>query len=417
MKRVWTKFWLCASLFLMAPGIWFPGALMASQDDAPRSARRINETLLAGLRPGRDTFAIAEKRFKQKSLTEDHDSGAKEWRDTCSGRTIRLEVDAKLVIQSVTITALGLRNGKCAERQAEFLDPKNWATGLGLRIGDSQDRVTDYYGEPNSSGPASKNGQDLSLDVLPVRFCGLGRPAGNGSALRPGHRASGGNHAGVSEPVAPEQGMPTPTLRPALAFFLAVAAYLSAGCNNAKPVSPAAERAPKEAAETQGMAEAALGKQAEVLAHGDLAGNGLEQILAVNRIANTQLGARSTGNPAEILIRRASVLEKSGGKWSEVLRCDERLKNPNGYLAGTPAARVSAWLLEYNLDAAQGLGMKFTPAGSDADATGSSPGESQEKTLVVRWNKNTKRYQSLDQSQERYLNEVPTLETPMSILK
>lgn len=165
------------------------------------------------------------------------------------------------------------------------------------------------------------------------------------------------------------------------------------------------------------MAEAALGKQAEVLAHGDLARNGLEQILAVNRIENAQRGAGSPANPAAILIRRAAVLEKSGGKWSEVLRCDERLKNPNGYLAGTPAARVSAWRLEYNLDAAQGLGMKFTPAGSDSDAAGSGPGESQEKTLVVRWNKSAKRYQSLDQSQERYLNEVPTLETPMSILK
>jgi cellulose biosynthesis protein BcsQ len=45
----------------------------------------------------------------------------------------------------------------------DFLDPKNWLTGLGLRMGDSQDRVTGLYGEPNSSGPASKHGQDLEL--------------------------------------------------------------------------------------------------------------------------------------------------------------------------------------------------------------------------------------------------------------
>jgi hypothetical protein len=160
----------------MAPGISFPGGVAAAQDDVPRSAHRINETLLAGLRPGRDTFAIAEKRFKQKNLNEEHDSGLKEWRDTCSGRVIRLDVDAKSVIQSITITALGPRNGKCAERQAEFLDPKNWATGLGLRIGDSQDRVTDYYGEPNSSGPASKNGQDLALMFYQFDFAGSDVP-------------------------------------------------------------------------------------------------------------------------------------------------------------------------------------------------------------------------------------------------
>ena len=168
------------------------------------------------------------------------------------------------------------------------------------------------------------------------------------------------------------------------------------------------------------MAEAALGKQAEILEHGDLARNGSEQILAVNRIANAQRAAgkpAGAGDPEAIFIRRAAILEKSDGKWSEVLRCDERLKNPNGYLAGTPAARVSGWRLEYSLDAGHGLEMKFTPADPDADGAGSGSGESPGKTVIVRWNKSAKRYQSLDQSQERYLTEVPTLETPMSILK
>jgi hypothetical protein len=163
LKRVWTKFWLCASLALAAQGSSVPGMLLAAGNAAQGEAHHVNETLLAGLRPGRDTFAIAEKRFKPRNLSENRDSGYKEWRDECSGRTIRLELDAKSVIQSVTITTLGPQTGKCSERRAEFLDQKNWVTGLGLRIGDSQDRVTSFYGEPNSSGPASKNGQDLAL--------------------------------------------------------------------------------------------------------------------------------------------------------------------------------------------------------------------------------------------------------------
>jgi hypothetical protein len=113
------------------------------------------------LRPGRDTLAIAEKRFKAKGFSADANSGFKELRDDCSGRSIRLEVDAKSVIQSITITTLGSQEGKCSDRRPDFLDPKNWLTGLGLRIGDSQDRVVGLYGEPNSSGPASKNGQEL----------------------------------------------------------------------------------------------------------------------------------------------------------------------------------------------------------------------------------------------------------------
>lgn len=162
------------------------------------------------------------------------------------------------------------------------------------------------------------------------------------------------------------------------------------------------------------MAEAALGKRAEVLAHGDLARNGSEQILAVNRLVNAR---RDAAGPAGILILRAAILEKSGGKWTEVLRCDERLKNPNGYLAGSPAARVSGWRLEYNTDTARGLEMKFTPSDSDTDAQGLDSRESPKQALVVRWNTKAKRYQSLDASHEKYLSEVPALETPLSILK
>ncbi len=55
------------------------------------ATRHTNEILLAGLRPGRDTFAVAEKRFKAKNLSGEPNSGSKEWRDDCSGRSIRLE--------------------------------------------------------------------------------------------------------------------------------------------------------------------------------------------------------------------------------------------------------------------------------------------------------------------------------------
>lgn len=157
------KFWLSVSWVLAAAATSVSGARSAALGAAQDAAHHLNETLLAGLRPGRDTFAIAEKRFKAKSRSEEPNSGTKEWRDDCSGRSIRLEVDAKSVIQSVTITTLGSPEGKCSDRRPDFLDARNWVTGQGLRMGDSQDRVVDLYGEPNSSGPASKNGQELAL--------------------------------------------------------------------------------------------------------------------------------------------------------------------------------------------------------------------------------------------------------------
>jgi hypothetical protein len=159
------KFWICASLLLVPASAVLPARMQnpSPAGATPAAVRRSNETLLAGLRPGRDNFAVAEKRFKPKNLSAEPNSGSREWRDDCSGRSIHLEVDAKSVIQSVTITTLGMQEGKCSDRRPDFLDARNWLTGLGLRIGDSQDRAVGLYGEPNSSGPASKNGQELEL--------------------------------------------------------------------------------------------------------------------------------------------------------------------------------------------------------------------------------------------------------------
>jgi hypothetical protein len=169
------KFWLSVSWVLAAAITWASGARSAS--GAPQdAAHRNNETLLAGLRPGRDAVAVAEKRFKTKSLSEEPNSGTREWRDDCSGRSIRLELNAKSVIQSVTITTLGAQEGKCSDRRPDFLDPKNWVTGMGLRMGDSQDRVAGLYGEPNSSGPASKNGQELELMYYQFDWAGSDVP-------------------------------------------------------------------------------------------------------------------------------------------------------------------------------------------------------------------------------------------------
>ena len=168
---------LCASLVAVAACSSFTAEARRTLPRAGQTAvRHTNEILLAGLRPGRDTFAVAEKRFKAKNLSDDASSGAKQWRDDCSGRSIRLELDAKSVIQSVTITSLGSQEGKCSDRRPEFLDPRNWVSGLGLRIGDSQDRVVSLYGEPNSSGPASKKGQELELMYYQFDWAGSDVP-------------------------------------------------------------------------------------------------------------------------------------------------------------------------------------------------------------------------------------------------
>ena len=193
------------------------------------------------------------------------------------------------------------------------------------------------------------------------------------------------------------------------------------GCQTAQQQAPSDVKAADEHAnaqdeEARGVAEASLGKDAEVLAHGNLALNGLEQVLAVNRFS-TKVAADANSSP--IFVTRAAVLEKSDGKWTQVLLCDEHLKNPYGYLRGTLAARVNGWQLEYGQDAKSGLEMKFTPMGKlDAvHVNADQSSEQKSQTFDVRWNPSAKRYQSFDDSHERYLSEIPTLETPQSILK
>jgi hypothetical protein len=203
------------------------------------------------------------------------------------------------------------------------------------------------------------------------------------------------------------------------ARVVGVAMLLMAGCSPAPQVLTTNKATnpdpPRETPETQSMAEAALGKQAEVLAHGDLARNGLEQILVVNRSANGNNGGEE--KLSAVLITRVAILQKNNGKWSEVLLGDEHLKNPYGYLGGSPTGRVNGWRLQYALETNQGLELKFTPASAGAANPDSDEDEPAERSVVVRWNARLKRYQSMDQAHETYLNEVPLLETPQSILR
>lgn len=160
MRRGWTRSWWCASaasiLAILAPGFF-----------AQEPERRANELTLAGLRPGVDTLALAEKSYKPKYRKKDVSEGISEWSDECTGRVLQLELNGKNVIQSVTISALGLvrREEKvdCHQSARDVLQTKLWRTGRGLKLGDPQHRVNEIYGEPNSSGPSTKGNRELEL--------------------------------------------------------------------------------------------------------------------------------------------------------------------------------------------------------------------------------------------------------------
>jgi hypothetical protein len=166
----------------------------------------------------------------------------------------------------------------------------------------------------------------------------------------------------------------------------------------ATPGTPAAQAVPDD---IQKAAETALGSETEVLLFGDLAKNGSRQILAVNRMKGTpQVGMPGT------VITRGVILENIGGTWKEILRCDEHLENPKGFLGNIPLAPVNGWRLQFEQDNDKGLLLYFTPA--------ANPKGARALPVEVRWNAKVKRYQSMDRNFENFLYELPALETPES---
>jgi hypothetical protein len=198
------------------------------------------------------------------------------------------------------------------------------------------------------------------------------------------------------------------------------AMILLAGCQPSQQpkLSVRTQDAAALAAELSQVAVSVLGNQAEVVAHGDLARNGKEQLLIMNRLQPTSPPPSSPlpKRKPEIHITQAAILEKDGAKWTEVLHGDEHLKNPNGYLV---RGQATTWNFEFNLDGQRGLELRFTSADrfDVGDAHTGRKLEAGMPTFVVRWNDKVKRYQSFDSTEAKFLSEIPMLETPQSILR
>jgi hypothetical protein len=195
-----------------------------------------------------------------------------------------------------------------------------------------------------------------------------------------------------------------------IAFAALSCATLVASCGDEPAQKPASAEQAKPAApavpeEIQGAAETLLGKETQVLVFGDLAKTGKQQFLAANVVPKTP-----KNDAPGTIVTRAVIAESTDGKWSEVLRCDEHLKNAKGFLALTPLSGVGGWRVQYDQDPVKGIQLYFTPVKVGTDLRTLPP-------IGIAWNPATKRYQSLDRTYEHFLLESQTLETPRSVLR
>jgi len=159
LSRAWTLSLLSASVLLgfgIAPSLAVRGT--ASEKQAvPKLA---NELLLAGLRPGRNKIPQAQRMYR---LTKkDPTDGIFLSHDVCLGQTLTLTEDNN-EIETIRVVDDGSdHTPECSNRSGK---PRlnRWVTGRGLKIGDSQQRVIDLYGQPNSRSPSTKDGKPLEL--------------------------------------------------------------------------------------------------------------------------------------------------------------------------------------------------------------------------------------------------------------
>ena len=196
------------------------------------------------------------------------------------------------------------------------------------------------------------------------------------------------------------------TIRRNAALGILAACFLT-GCSDAPAEKPAAEvkpAAPAVPEDIQSAADSLLGKETTVLLVGELTKNGRQEFLAANVVPKS-----SKNNLPGTIVTRAVLAENDNGQWMEILRCDEHLKNAKGFLPGTPIGGVTGWRLAYEQDPEKGLALYFTPLKGAVD-THTLP-------IGVRWNPDTKRYQSLDRSYEHFLIESPALSTARSNLR
>lgn len=146
-----------------------------------------------------------------------------------------------------------------------------------------------------------------------------------------------------------------------------------------------------------------MGSETTVLAYGDLAKTGTQQILIANVVPKTP-----KENITGTIVSRAAIVENQNGQWVQIFLCDEYLKNSKGYLGLTPIEPVSAWRIQHEQDPEKGLTVYFTPVKGMTDA--------HVLPIAVRWNPKTKRYQSLDRTYEQFLLESPSLTNARSRL-
>jgi hypothetical protein len=175
-----------------------------AKSSATISARRNDELTLAGLRPGQDDMAKAQKIFRKPSLTK-FDGTNLIWNDKCRNQSLSIITDADSgTIQEVRVyennskfasgtpSSTVAESGCTAAASTAAEARSRWITGHGLLVGSSCSSVFELYGQPGSRGPSTKDGQQLELLYYAFDWAGPDVPQVMAVLCTPGSSAKPG---------------------------------------------------------------------------------------------------------------------------------------------------------------------------------------------------------------------------------
>jgi hypothetical protein len=181
---------------------------VSAKSTATITARRNDELTLAGLRPGQDDLAKAQKFFRKPNVTK-FDGTNPIWNDKCRNQSLSIITDPDSgTIQEVRVyennskfasgtpSSVAAEPG-CASGSNGSANPtaetrSRWVTGHGLLIGSSCSHVLELYGQPGSRGPSTKDGQQLELLYYAFDWAGPDVPQVMAVLCTPGSGAKPG---------------------------------------------------------------------------------------------------------------------------------------------------------------------------------------------------------------------------------
>jgi len=172
------------------------------------TAHRNDELTLAGLRPGQDDFAKAQKLFRKPTVTK-FDGTNPVWHDACRNQSLSIITDPDSgTIQEVrvfennsrfaagtpstTVAVSDCTSGAKGSAASSVEARSRWVTGHGLLIGSTCSRVLELYGQPGTRGPSTKDGQQLELLYYAFDWAGPDVPQVMAVLCTPGSSAKPG---------------------------------------------------------------------------------------------------------------------------------------------------------------------------------------------------------------------------------